>query len=274
MKKLAIFLALLALPLAYSHGQLSVSGVAGSGGYSVLRARLDTGLMLIPGLSMNLNYALFEQDGMSSMSRFGAGADYKLPFLDIASVGVGATYQPKANDYSNYSYDIHGSVNLAELTFHVLPTDELRLGGGYSRTFHSFYNPDNDVHQDDIYGFITQKTGGFDTSFIYRKAIRYVGDKNETPPWLDIPNFVSVYAGFLDYAWGVSAGYTYKGIRPYAAYTSLKTTESPSTDDLRLGITLAVFMVDLNASVEWLNFTQNSDNRKTLFALSGSVKFL
>lgn len=273
MRKLIISLALLILPIAYSFGQLSVSGVTGSDGYSVLRGSYTTGL-LAPGLSLTGKYARYSHDDISTMSRYAVGASYDVPFIDILSVGAEAGFQPKANQYSNYYLDIYGALNIETLLFRVLPTDELQIGLGYKQTFHSFYNPDYDVDEGDIYAFIYQRTGGFDTSVNFSKAIKFDGDKNTTPPWLDIPNFVSVYEGYLDYSVGASAGYTYKVVRPYAAYNYLKTDNSYSTDDFRLGIILSIAPVSINGSVEWLNFTKNSSDRKVLYSLSAGVKIL
>jgi hypothetical protein len=274
MRKLALSICLLALPLAYGFGQVSVSGVTGSDGYSVLRASADIGVPIVPGLAVTGSYSLFEQDDLSSMSRYSLGARYRLPFIDIVEVGASGGWQPKANSYSNYYYDIYGSVNLEDFLFRILPADSIRLGLGYKQTYHSFYDPDNDVDERDIYAFISQRTGGFDAAIMYTKALNFSGDKNDVPPWLDIPYFTAAYYGYLDYSIGASMGYTYKIVRPYAAYSYLKTDGNPSTDDLRLGIILNVMMVDLNASVEWLNFSQNTSDRKALFSLSAGVRFL
>ncbi|MDR1123522.1 MAG: hypothetical protein LBL61_02755 [Elusimicrobiota bacterium] len=276
MKKLTVILSLLILPAAFSFGQLSVSGVAGSDGYQVLRASFTTGLFLVPGLSAHAKYALFQRDEMSDMSRYALGLDYQLPFIEIAEVGAEAGYQPKANQYSSYYYDLHGAVDLHEILFRLVPTDELKLGLGVRETRHSFYyNPDTNVNETDIYAYLYQKTGGFDAMINFTKAIHYSADTNEVPPWLDMPGFVSVTSGYLDYSFGANAGYTYKFIRPYIAYNYLKIKDSAEdTDDLGLGLTVQIAGVNINGSVEWLNFSKNTASRprERYLSLSAGVK--
>ncbi|MDR1684443.1 MAG: hypothetical protein LBR90_03165 [Elusimicrobiota bacterium] len=274
MKKAILLISLLALPFAFCNAQVSVSGVKGSDGYSVLRAQADLPLMLLPGLSLYGKYAAFSHDNFSTMSKYGAGAAFTLPFLDIVDLGVEAGLTPKANQYSAYYWDAHGSVNLANIFYHLLPADELRLTLGLLSTYHSFYQPDYKATEQDIYASVYQRVGGFDASVMYSKAVSLSGDGGGFPPWLDIPNFVSVYAGYLDYSLGASAGYTYKIVRPYAAYAYLKTKNSPSADDLRLGLIVSVGPVAVNGSVEWLNITRNTSGRKALYSLSAGMRFL
>ena len=274
MRKLIISLCLFALPAAYSFGQVNVSGVMGSDGYSVLRADVSTGLLIVPGLDVYASYALFQADDMSSMSRYAAGARYQLPFIELLSVGAEAGWQPKANQYSNYWTSVYGSLNLHELLFHLVPTDELKLDLGYRRTAHSFYNPEASATQNDIYAKLFQRTGGFDASVNFTKAISYSGDTNQTPPWLDVPGFVFVASGFLDYTLGANAGYTYKFIRPYAAYNFLKRKEITDTDTLGLGLIVQIAGVSVNGSVEWYNFSRNTEFRERFFSLSAGVNFL
>ncbi|MDR0953038.1 MAG: hypothetical protein LBM71_02455 [Elusimicrobiota bacterium] len=269
MKKLLFSLALLALPLAFSYGQVSVSGLAGKDGYTVLRAQAD--LTLLPGLSIVPEYAMYERDNYSTMSQYGLGARARIPFIDIVEVGATGTYIPKANAYSNYAYDLYASVNIENLLFRLIPTDELKIGAGYKGIFHSFYEPDSDVEESDIYFFISEKTGGLDMGATFVKAVNYNGDKSTAPQWLDVPYFTAVYGGFLDYSVGAYMGYTYKIVRPYVAYNYLKTEEYPSADDLRLGLMLNIGIININGAVEWLNFSQNTEDRQTLYSLSAGV---
>jgi hypothetical protein len=274
MKKLTIILSLLILPAVFSFGQLSVSGLAGKDGYQVLRASFDTSLSIVPGLSAQAKYAMYERDEMSAMSRYALGLNYHLPFIEIAEVGAEFGYQPKANQYSAYYYDVHGALDLHEILFRLVPTDELKLGLGMRETRHSFYDPDNHVNETDVYAYLYQQTGGFDTTLNFTKALNYSQDDGRTPPWLDIPGFISVYGGYMDYSLGASAGYTYKFIRPYVAYNFLKTKNSYDTDDLSLGLTVQIAGVNINGAVEWLNFSRNTENRQRYFSLSAGVKFL
>lgn len=276
MKKLIFSLFVLICPLAITFGQVSVSGVAGSDGYSVLRSSLATDVVFIPGLSFTPGYSVYQKDGMKTMSQYSLGANYKIPLIDILQAGVSGGYIPKANDYSAYFYDINASVNVETLFFRLLPTDELRVGGGVKNTFHSFYDPDYKVDETDAYGFISQQTGGFDTSVNFTKAISYSKDLNGTvPPWLDVKNFTAVYNGYLDYSVGANAGYTYKFIRPYASYNFLKTKNTDfSTDNAKLGVILKVVVIDFNAAVEWFNFTRNTADRKAYFSLAAGIEFL
>ena len=263
------------MPAAFSFGQVNVSGVMGSDGYSVLRARLDTGLLFVPGLNMHLKYELFQSDNMpSDMSRYAAGISYDVPFIELLEVGAEAGWQPKANQYSNYWYDIYGSVNLHEVLFRLVPTDELKLSLGYKQTAHSFYSPDAGVRQSDIYATLFQRTGGFDASLNFAKAVNYSGDLSQVPPWLDVPGFIFVSAGFLDYTLGANAGYTYKFIRPYAAYNFLKRKDIADTDTFGLGLTVRFAGLNVNGSVEWYNFSRNTENRERFFSLSAGVNFL
>lgn len=275
MKKLIFALCLLALPFARSHAQLDVSGVAGDNGYSVLRASFTTPFVLLPGMSLQAKYALFQLDGQSDMSRYALGLNYKLPFIDIVSAGAEFGFQPKANAYSNHYYDIHGALELNELLFRMLPADELRLSAGYRRIYHSFYEdsffPKEHLSENDIYANIFQRTGGFDTSVYATKVMSYSGELNRTLPWLDVPYFISAYQGFMDYSIGASAGYTFSFIRPFAAYNILKFKNDEATDNMRVGVTAKILSVSVNAAVEWLNFTRNSENRERFYSLSAGV---
>lgn len=276
MKKLILSLLLLICPLAICLGQVSVSGVTGSDGYSVLRSSLQTDVLFIPGLSITPGYSVYQRNGMKSMSQYSLGANFNVPIIDILEVGASGGYIPRANDYSSYFYDINASVNAETLFFRLLPTDELRVGGGVKNTYHSFYDPSYKIDETDAYGFISQQTGGFDTSVNFTKAISYSKDLNGTnPPWMDVKNFTAVYSGYLDYSLGVNAGYTYKFIRPYASYNFLKTKNTDfSTDNARAGVIIKVLVVDFNAAVEWFNFTRNTAERKSFFSLTAGVKFL
>jgi hypothetical protein len=276
MKKLIIVLSLLSLPLAHSFGQLSVSGVAGKDGYQVLRASFDTSLLLVPGLSAQAKYAVFQHDAQSTMSRYALGVNYHLPFIEIAEVGAEAGFQPKANQYSAFYYDLHAAADLHELLFRLVPTDALKLGLGMRETKHSFYDPDSNLNETDIYTYLYQQTGGFDTTVRFTKAVNYSEDiGNRAPMWLDIPGFISVYGGYLDYSLGASAGYTYKFLRPYVAYNFLKIKgQAEDSDDLSLGLTVQIAGVNVNGAVEWINFSKNTEHREHYFSLSAGVKFL
>jgi len=276
MKKLFIALCLLTLPLAYGHGQLTASGVMGSDGYSVLRARFDTGVLFIPGLKMHLGYALAQQDGISDMSRYSAGLAYDIPFIDLLEVGAQGGWQPKANQYSNYWYDVYAALNLHEVLFRLAPVDALKLSLGYRHTYHTFHHttPNTNVQQGDIYATLFQRTGGFDASVTYAKAINYQGDTSYNPPWLDVPGFVSVASGYLDYSLGANAGYTYKFIRPYAAYTLLKRKNLSETDTFGMGLVVQLAGISVNGAVEWFNFSRNTEFRERFFSFSAGVSFL
>ncbi|MDR0734709.1 MAG: hypothetical protein LBG16_03315 [Elusimicrobiota bacterium] len=276
MKKITIILSMLIFPAAFSFGQLSVSGVAGKDGYQVLRASFDTSLFIVPGLSAQAKYAMFERDNQSTMSRYALGLNYHLPFIEIAEVGAEFGYQPKANQYSAYYYDIHGALDLHEILFRLVPADELKFGLGMRETRHSFYDPiDSHLNETDVYAYLYQQTGGFDTKVSFTKAVNYSADTDGTapPPWLDIPGFISVTGGYLDYSFGANAGYTYKFLRPYAAYNFLKIKgAAQDTDDLSLGLTVQIAGVNINGAVEWLNFSRNTENRQRYFSFSAGVK--
>ncbi len=256
-------------------GQLSLSGLAGKDGYSVLNASFNAPVPFVPGLSIVPRYSILEQDNVSSMSQYGLGAYWQLPFIDIVEVGADAYYIPKANGYSAFSYDLQAAVNVENLLFRLLPTDTLKAGAGVRTIYHSFYDPDYDNTEVDGYGFLNIGKGGLDLSLTYTKALSFSnGTSGEYPPWLNLPYFTAIYNGYLDYSLGIGAGYTYKFIRPYVAYNFLKTEGAPSTDDAKLGLTVRILMVDVNASVEWLNFSQNTANRKAFFSLTAGVSIL
>ena len=262
MKKLFLCLVLLACPIAFSFGQLSVSGVAGNNDYSAVRASYNLSLPLTP-LSITPKFAMYEQNGMNTMYQYGLAANVTTPFYDLLEVGAEGGYTPKANDYSNYFWDVHAALSLQNFLFKVIPLEELKAGLGYKTIYHSFYSPDTDVTEQDIYLFLYQKTGGLDASITYTKALDFSGDKTGVPLWLDIPGFTAVYEGYLDHSLSLDAGYTF-----------IKTDNYHSTDTARLGVILNVFMVDVNASVEWFNFTQNTGDRQTFFSLTAGVSIL
>jgi hypothetical protein len=165
---------------------------------------------------------------------------------------------------------------LHEILFRLVPTDELKFGIGMRETRHSFYDPiDSHLNETDVYAYLYQQTGGFDTKVSFTKAVNYSADTDSTdpPPWLDIPGFISVTRGYLDYSFGANAGYTYKFLRPYAAYNFLKIKgAAQDTDDLSLGLTVQIAGVNINGAVEWLNFSRNTENRQRYFSLSAGVK--
>ncbi len=214
MKKLIIAFALIAAPLAFGYGQIDVSGAVGDDGYSVLRA--SVGVPIVPGvLSIRPSYATVTDDHSSTMSQFGLMAKVRFPFLDLVEFGAGGYYVPKANQYSNYSYDLNAAINLENLLFDLLPTDELKLGAGYRGIMHSFYKPDYDNHEHDIYFFLTQRLAGWDMEVNYTKAMYSDDTIGKGPAWLDIPYLTSVYSGYLDYSIGASTGYNFTIVRPY-----------------------------------------------------------
>lgn len=271
MKRLFLCLVLLTCPIAFSFGQLSISGVAGNNDYSAVRASYNMSMPLMP-LSFTPKFSMYEQNDMDTMYQYGLSADAKVPFFDLVEVGAEAGLTPKANEYSNYYWDLHAAANIQNLLFHLLPLDELKAGVGYRTTYHSFYHPDYDVTEQDIYMFLSQKVGGFDSVIRFSKALDYSNDKGtEHPLWLDIPGFTAVYEGYLDHSISVDAGYTYKFVRPYAGYTYIKTDNYPSTDDARLGIMVNVFMINVNASVEWFNFSRNTADRQTFYSLTAGL---
>lgn len=275
MKKLLLSVSLLICPMVFTFGQLSLSGLAGKNGYSVLNASFTAGVPFVPGLSLVPKYSLLEQDNTPAISQYGLGANLRLPFIDIVEVGADAYYIPKSNNYSAFSYDLHGAVNVENLLFRLLPTDTLKLGAGVRTIYHSFYDPDYDNTEVDGYGFLNIGKGGLDASVTYVKALSYSNTTNGIyPPWLNLPYFTAIYNGYLDYSLGLGVGYTYKFIRPFVAYNFLRTEGAPSTDDAKVGLTVRVLMVDINAAVEWLNFSQNTENRKTFFSLTAGVSIL
>lgn len=273
MKKLLLSAVFFLCPLAVCLGQINVSGLAGKDGYAVMRASVKTGVPFIPGLSLTPGYTRYTQDNMDSMSQYSLGAVFEVPFIDILEIGGGGSYIPKANYYSNYAWNVYGALNIQTLLFDLIPTDELKIGLGFRNTEHKFYEPSSNVNESDIYAFLYQQTGGFDTSLNYAKSVGFRGDKSRNPPWLDIPDLNPVYAGYLDYSFGANAGYTYKFIRPFASYTWIKTYNLPETDDAKLGLTLKIAMVNVNAAVEWFNFSRNTENRKTFYSLNAGLSF-
>ncbi len=273
MKKVLITAFLFICPAAFCFGQINVSGLAGKDGYSVMRASLNVGVPFVPGLSLTPGYARYTQDNIDAMSQYSLGAAYQVPLIDILEIGGGGSYMPKVNYYSNYSWNAYAALNIQTLLFNLIPTDELKIGAGFKNTEHKFYEPSSNVNESDVYAFLYQKTGGFDTSVNFAKSISFSGQRQRTPPWLDIPDLGPIYAGYLDYSLGATAGYTYKFIRPFASYTWIKTKDYPSTDDAKLGLTLKVAMVNVNAAVEWLNFSKNSADRQTFYSLNAGVSF-
>ena len=94
------------------------------------------------------------------------------------------------------------------------------------------------------------------------------------PLWLDIPGFNAVYGGFLDYSLSADAGYTYKIVRPFASYGLIKIKNADETDDLKLGVTLKLAVVNINGAVEWYNLSKkNGQDRERFYTLNASVGF-
>jgi len=275
MKKLIISLLLLICPLAQCLGQISISGVTGNDGYSVLRTSLAAEVPFVPGLSVTPGYSVYQKDGMQTMSQYSLGAGLKLPLINLAKAEVSGGYIPKANGYSSYFYDIGGALDLETLFLGLLPTDDLQLGGGVKNTFHSYYNPDQEIRETDLHASLSQKTGDFESSVNFSKAISYSKEtKDFSPPWLDVKNFTAVYSGYLDYSAGANASYTLKFLRPYVSYNFLKTKNTDfSTDNAQAGIVIKCLMVELNAAMEWFNFTRNTAQRKSFFSLTAGVSF-
>ena len=274
MKKLLLLLVLLACPIAFCFGQLSVSGVAGNNDYSAMRAAYDWNPLPLVPLTVTPKFNMYTQQNMDTMYQYGVGATAKVPHYDLLEAGLDAAYTQKANNYSNYYWDAHAALNIENLFFHILPLDALKIGLGYKTTYHSFYNPDYDVTEQDIYTFLYAQKSGFDMNLQYSKAIHFSGDKNGVPLWLDVPGFTAVNQGYLDYALGADVGYTYKIVRPYAGYTYVKIDNAPSTDDARLGIIVSVLMINFNASVEWFDVSKNAGNRQTFYSLTAGVSIL
>ena len=207
MKKLFLCLVLLTCPIAFSFGQLSVSGITGNNNYSALRASYNLSLPLTP-MSITPKFAMYEQDGMSTMYQYGLGANIATPFYDLLEVGAEGGYTPKANDYSNYFWDVHAALSLQNFLFKFIPLEEVKAGLGYKTIYHSFYSPDTDVTEQDIYMFLYQKTGGVCASLYYTKAFGFSGDNVYGPPLVDIPGFTPGYGGNLEYSLSFGAGHT------------------------------------------------------------------
>lgn len=273
MKKLLVFL-LLCCPLVSANAQLSAVGVVGSDGYSVLRGSYHTGLLL-PGLSLVPQAAVYTKDGMDTMYQYGLGINWQIPFLDILEIGADGNWTPKRNDYSNYSVGLYASLDIAHLVMGLMPMDSLKIGGGARKIYHSFYSPDHDVQETDIYAFIRGAKGGLDLGTVYTKALNYSPDNtNLTPLWLDIQGLNAVYSGFLDYSLTVDGGYTYKVVRPFASYSIIKLKGLKETDDLRVGLTIKLSPVNINGAVEWYNISKkDNQDRQRFYTLNASIGF-
>ena len=275
MKKLLVFL-LLCLPFVAANAQFNAVGVVGKDGYSVVRASYNMGVPFVPGLDVVPNAAIYSRDGMDTMYKYGLGLNWQTPFLDILEIGVDGSLTPKKNQYSNYAIGAHASLDIANLMMGVLPMDSLKIGVGGRKTFHTFYlSPDVDINETDIYAFIRGEKGGLDLGATYTKAVDYSEDVNNLAPiWLDIPGLNAVYGGFLDYSLALDAGYTYKIVRPYASYGLIKLKGFKETDDLSLGVTVKLVVVNVNAAVEWYNFSKKEgQDRQRYYTLNASIGF-
>lgn len=275
MKKLLVFL-LLCLPFAAANAQLNAVGVVGNDGYSVFRGSYNMGVPFVPGLSVVPQAAIYSRDNMDTMYKYGLGLNWQTPFLDILEIGADGSWTPKKNGYSNYSIGVYGALELSHLMMGVLPMDTFKVGVGGIKTYHTFYGSDDvDINETDIYAFIRAAKGGLDLGATYTKAVDYSKEvAGFAPQWLDIPGLSAVYNGFLDYSFSVNAGYTYKIVRPYASYGLIKLKEMKETDDLRLGVTLGIYVVNLNAAVEWYNFSKKEgQDRQRFYTLNASVSF-
>lgn len=275
MKKLLVFL-LLCCPFAMANAQLSAVGVAGSDGYSVFRGSYNMGVPFVPGLSVVPQAAMYSRDGMDTMYKYGLGLNWQTPFLDILEIGADGSYTPKENGYSNYALGAYASLDIAHLMMGFLPMDSFKIGAGARKTFHTFYgSPDIDINETDIYAFIRAAKSGLDLGATYTKAIDYSASTSGMDPvWLDIPGLNAVYGGFLDYSLSVDAGYTYKIVRPFASYSLIKVKEAKETDDLRLGLTVKLAVVNVHGAVEWYNFSKKEgQDRQRFYTLNASVGF-
>ncbi len=275
MKKLLVFL-LLCCPFAAANAQLNAVAVVGSDGYSVARASYNMGVPFAPGLSVVPQAAMYSRDNMDTMYKYGLGLNWQTPFLDILEIGADGSYTPKKNGYSNFSLGIYGALDISHFMMGVLPMDTLKIGVGARKTYHTFYaSPDIDINETDIYTFIRAAKGGLDLGITYTKAIDYSKDTaGLAPVWLDIPGLSAVYGGFLDYSLSADAGYTYKIVRPYASYGLIKLKEMKETDDLRLGVTVGLSIINVNAAVEWYNFSKKEgQDRERFYTLNASIGF-
>jgi len=275
MKKLLIFL-LLCCPFVAANAQLSAVGVVGNDGYSVFRGSYNMGVPFVPGLSIVPQAAIYSQDNMDTMYRYGLGLNWQTPFLDILELGADGYWTPKENNYSNYAIGVYGALDISHFMMGVLPMDTLKIGGGARKIYHTFYlSPDVDIQETDMYIFLKGAKGGFDAGITYTKAISYSeGYSAFTPLWLDIPGFNAVYGGFLDYSLSADAGYTYKIVRPFASYGLIKIKNADETDDLKLGVTLKLAIVNINGAVEWYNLSKkNGQDRERFYTLNASVGF-
>jgi|GEM_PF-3048548 hypothetical protein len=275
MKKLLAFL-LLCCSFAIANAQFNAVAVVGSDGYSVARASYNMGVPFVPGLGIVPQVSMYSRDDMDTMYKYGLGLNWQTPFLDILEIGAEGFYTPKKNDYSNYSLGAYASLDIAHFMMGVMPMDTLKIGAGVRKTFHTFYySPDVDINETDIYTFIRGAKGGLDLGATYTKAIDYSPETGVYQPlWLDIPGLNAVYGGFLDYSLSVDAGYTYKIVRPYASYSLIKLKGFDETDDLRLGLTLKLAVVNVNGAVEWYNFSKNSgQDRERFYTLNASLGF-
>ena len=275
MKKLLVFL-LLCCPFVAANAQLNAVGVVGNDGYSVLRASYNMGVPFAPGLNLVPQAAVYDRDGMDTMYKYGLGVNWQTPFLDILEIGADGSWTPKKNGYSNYAIGGYASLDIAHFMMGVLPMDMFKIGGGARKTFHTFYgSPDVDVNETDIYAFIRAAKGGLDLAATYTKAVDYSPNNTSLAPlWLDIPGLNAVYGGFLDYSLSLEAGYTYQIVRPYASYSLIKLKEFDETDDLRLGLTVSLSIVNINGAVEWYNFSKKEgQDRQRFYTLNASVGF-
>ena len=274
MKKLLIFL-LLCCPFI-ANAQLSAVGVVGKDGYSVLRGSYNMGVPFVPGLSIVPQASVYNRDNMDTMYRYGLGLNWQTPFLDILELGADGYWTPKENNYSNYAVSVYAALDIAHFMMGALPMDTFKIGGGARKIYHTFYlSPDVDVQETDIYAFIKAAKGGLDIGANYTKAIDYSKDDTGLfPLWLDIPGLNAVYSGFLDYSLALDAGYTYKIVRPFASYGLIKLKGMKETDDLRVGLTVKLAVVNINGAVEWYNLSKkNGQDRERFYTLNASVGF-
>ncbi|ACC99014.1 hypothetical protein Emin_1466 [Elusimicrobium minutum Pei191] len=280
MKKLLVLI-FLSIPLA-SFAQLSVSAIGGENGYTALRGsfryQAADNLTIIPMYSYFRNS---DREGEPSVSRFGLRAEYQPSKLGF---GLEGGFVPRSNGYMNYSVAGDTTYFFIHDNHAALSRLFAKIGTSYTRHeqrdgYFSVYDQTvplypYEMDETRVYCSIGATLKPFTLTTSFSKAVNFSEDPvpSVENAWTDIPFFIIIDRGFLDYFWSTQAVFSFFMFDLQGGYVYAKRKGAADTfDSANAGITLRISNVSVTGKMEMTDVS--SSDHRLFYSLSAGLNF-